>query len=62
MQASEKLKFDLRTRNGSLRNGSLTKEELQKFLKSLPDESKNAEEVPVFEEATNGSEPTFSAL
>jgi len=71
MKEADMLKLDVRTRERLLRNGTLTKEELQKHLKSLPDESNNAEEVAVFEEKTEpegkpsnkrGEEPTFSAL
>ncbi|MDP2600878.1 MAG: hypothetical protein Q8P84_09145 [Deltaproteobacteria bacterium] len=68
---TESLKLDTRTRERMLRNGSLSKEEFQKHLKSLPDEANNAEEVAVFEEkpeaknnpgTKHGEEPTFSAL
>ena len=66
-------KFDLRTRERALRDGNLNKEELQKHLKSLPDEAANTEEIPVFEEtpaptpskkttSPDSSEPTFSAV
>ena len=55
-------KFDQRTRDRALRDGSLTKEDLQKHLKTLPDESGQTEEVPVFEEPQKGDEPTFSAV
>jgi len=63
-------KFDERTRERALRDGTLTKQELQAFLKSLPDESSKTCEIPVFEEPaaevtasddTQSDEPTFSA-
>ncbi len=58
------IKFDLRTKERNLRDGTLPKEEYQKYLKSLPDEAANVQEIPIFEETpTDGSaEPTFSAV
>lgn len=61
-------KFDLRTLERSLREKTVEQKEMDKYLKSLPDESANAEEMKVFEEEakldnnSNGPlrEPTFS--
>lgn len=66
-------KFDIRTLKANLRGGKLTHKEVAGYLKELPDESKNAEEVPLFEEKTqkkpsgkqgskeqSGKEPTFA--
>lgn len=61
-------KFDLRTLERSLREKTVEPKEMDKYIKSLPDESANAEEMKVFEEETesdnnsNGPlrEPTFS--
>lgn len=46
-------KFDVRTLSRSLREGKLTKKELDQYLKGLPDESKKGVEFAVWEEATN---------
>lgn len=64
-------KFDLRTQEQFLREGKLTQKELENNLKSLPDESKKTDEIPVYEEPSgeeSGQEngktpntPTFSA-
>lgn len=57
-------KFDIRTVERAFREGGFTQKDFEKYLKDLPDESGNVEEVPVFEESeTDGSsskEPTFS--
>lgn len=72
MKQTTDLKLDVRTRERALREGSLTKEELSKYLKSLPDESANTEDISVSEEEKPavetragkpaGGGPTFSAI
>lgn len=60
--------LDVRLRERALRNGGLTRQELQAYFKSLPDEAKKSEEIPVYEEPseettvpddTRSDEPTF---
>lgn len=58
------IKFDIRTRERALRVGDCTKQDLEGYLKKLPDESKNAVEVAVYEEKTADAPSatlTFSA-
>ncbi|MDO8526419.1 MAG: hypothetical protein Q7T03_01885 [Deltaproteobacteria bacterium] len=72
MTTTQNDKFDIRTRDRELRNGTIAKQDVEKYMKSLPDEASNAEEIPVFEEvaaepaasvAPHGSvAPTFSAV
>ncbi len=62
-------KLDVRLREKAVRDGALTKQELQDYLKSLPDEAGKSEEVSVFEEPSDETttpdetieEPSFSA-
>ncbi len=42
--------FDTRTVERTMREKKLTPKEVSDYLKSLPDESKNAEEVRMFDE------------
>lgn len=44
------MKFDLRVRERYLRDGLLSKKELEKFVKEIPDEAGNAEESNPFVE------------
>ena len=38
-------KFDLRTLNRALREGKITQKEADQYLKNLPDEAANAQEI-----------------
>lgn len=42
------MKFDIRVQERYLRDGLLSKKDFEKFIKDLPDESKNAEESNPF--------------
>lgn len=53
-------KFDLRTLSRALREGKIERKEYEAYLKSLPDDGKNAAEVIVFEEETNKKSLAFS--
>lgn len=61
-------KLDVRTLERALRDGTLTKKDLEKHLKSLPDEQSKMEEISPMEAAQKISkepqelteEPTFS--
>lgn len=50
MNPSDLTKFDKRTRNRQIDKGVLTQKECNAFIKSLPDDADNHEEVP-YEEA-----------
>lgn len=54
-------KFDRRTLERLLREGSLTHAEVEKYLEKLPDEKANAEEVVISNEPASGRGPTFLA-
>lgn len=42
--------FDQRVRNLNLKRGNITREDLEKYLKKLPDDSEWAEEQVVYDE------------
>lgn len=46
-QANKNLKYDKRMMERSVANGEMTKEEMQKYLESLPDLSHNVEQFAV---------------
>jgi hypothetical protein len=58
----EKDPFDVRIRNLNLKRGTITHEDIEKYLKNLPDDSQWAEEHRVYEEqsepASGGDENT----
>jgi len=61
--------FDLRTLEKDLRDGKISKKEVDAYLKSLPDEKANTEEIAVTVEersprtsVTSEEEPTFSSI
>jgi len=47
--------FDTRTVERTIREKKLTSKEVSDYLKSLPDESKNSEEVKMFDEEKKAS-------
>lgn len=64
-------KLDIRTLERALRDGTLTKKDLEKHLKSLPDEQSKSEEIhpaeaaqkisrKISKESESTEEPTFS--
>lgn len=55
------VKVDSRILNLNLTRGNITDEEYKEFLKSLPDLTDQAEEIPAYEEEPAESELTFSA-
>lgn len=59
-------KFDLRTLPRSLREGKITVKEVDQYRKNLPDETKKAKEIVVWQEAVTtprksaSKTPTFA--
>ncbi len=51
--------FDQRVVKHYLKKEEVKQKDYQDFLKSLPDESKNATELAVYEEPVEFNEPTF---
>lgn len=54
----DKLKFDSRMTDINLKAGRLTKEEMDKYLSSLPDSAAQAETLKLEDEKSNGSYPS----
>jgi len=54
--AMKNMKFDLRLIEFNIRTGQLTKEEVQKYLQSLPDSSANSEKLDIEENSSSSEE------
>lgn len=55
MPKLEQFPLDIRTREINLKRAKITKEELDKHLKSLPDDGRHAAELSVYEEEVTTS-------
>lgn len=56
MAESESFIFDLRIRELNLKRGQITRDDIKKHLKNIPDDQEWAEELIVFEEETEVAE------
>lgn len=55
MKNTHEPKFDLRTLERYLREGTITRQEYEKFLAQIPDMNGNLEEIPLANEDENDS-------